>query len=188
MVEYARWYKPVIILNGLVFLVAFTALISGGENGEIIGSYGGLIGVILFGIWFWHMKTIQAKSLQGDTKYHNQPHQEKTHINCTKCGNSDSKLVEGLCSKCLKQNKDQRNKKKDTPKKVNYYQLLNVNENASQDEIKKRWKEIAMEIHPDRTGDSSIAEDEFVIHRKAYEILSDPKRRQVYDAKINNTS
>ncbi len=186
MIKYARWYKPVIILDGLVLLVAFTALISGGENGEIIGSYGGLIGVILFGIWFSHMKSIQSKSLYGNTKFNNQPYQEKTSINCIRCGNKDSELLEGLCSKCQKENEDkerERNMKKST-KSVNYYQLLNVAENATQDEIKKRWRELALEFHPDREPNSTIVEDEFIIYRKAFEILSDPKRRKEYDLKI----
>ncbi len=190
MIKYARWYKPVIILDGLVLLVAFTALISGGENGEIIGSYGGLIGVILFGIWFSHMKSIQSKSLYGNTKFNNQPYQEKTSINCIRCGNKDSELLEGLCSKCQKENEDkerERNMKKSTKrstKSVNYYQLLNVAENATQGEIKKRWRELALEFHPDREPNSTIVEDEFIIYRKAFEILSDPKRRKEYDLKI----
>ena len=185
MAEHARWYKPVIILDGLVFLVTITAAVSGGENGETIGTYGGLIALTLFGIWFWHMKSIQAKSLQGNKKYSNPAFQKQTK--CTKCGNEDSKIIKGLCSKCLKQNEELEKEQigKDTLNKVNYYQLLNVNENASQNEIKKRWKELAIELHPDRNQNSSISEDEFIIYRKAYEILSDPKRKQEYDAKIN---
>jgi len=159
MAEYARWYKPVVILNGLVFLVFVTALISGGENGEIIGTYAGLIAVILFGIWFWHMKSIQAKSLEDDTKYHNQPYQEEILTSCTKCGTKDSKILGGLCSACLKQKEGKEREQKVDPKKVNYYQLLDVKENASQDEIKKKWKVLAKEFHPD-INDSTIAQDE----------------------------
>jgi hypothetical protein len=184
LVEYARWYKPVIILDGLVFLVAFTALISGGENGEIIGSYGGFIGMLLFGVWFWHMKSVQTKSLQGNKKYTNQAFQEQTK--CTKCGYDGSEIIKGLCSQCFKENeKLKKEQKKKNEKKVNYYQLLNVNERASMDEIKNRWREIAKEYHPDRASGSSIAEDEFIIYRKAYEILSDQNRRNEYDRQIN---
>lgn len=188
MTEYARWYKPVIILDGLVFLVAFTAIISGGENGEIIGSYGGLIGVVLFFIWFWHMKSKQTKS-SYKIKYSNQPHQEKTPILCTRCGNENSSNSEGLCSNCLKEKKDKEREQREkdmkrSTKSANYYQLLNVAENATQDEIKKRWRELAKEVHPD-SNNSSIAEDEFIIYRKAYEILSDPERRKVYNQQIN---
>ncbi len=193
MCEYARWYKPVVILDGLVFLVVFTAIISGGENGEIIGSYGSIIALLLFGLWFWHMKSVQAKSLRKDNQYYNQPHQEKISITCAICGNKDSNINEGLCPKCQKQTQYMKEKqmeqnKVNTSKKVNYYQLLNVDENASQDNIQKRWRELAKEFHPDKAPNSSIAEDEFVIYRKAYEILSDPKRRQEYDSKLNHTS
>lgn len=130
------------------------------------------------------MKSIQAKSLEDDTKYHNQPYQEEILTSCTKCGTKDSKILGGLCSACLKQKEGKEREQKVDPKKVNYYQLLDVKENASQDEIKKKWKVLAKEFHPD-INDSTIAQDEFIIYRKAYEILSDPKRRQEYDRQIN---
>ena len=64
---------------------------------------------------------------------------------------------------------------------MDYYQILGVNENASQDEIKKAYKKLAMKNHPDRGGDTK----KFQEISQAHDTLSDPQKRQQYDAQKN---
>lgn len=61
---------------------------------------------------------------------------------------------------------------------MDYYQILGVNENSSQDEIKAAYKKLAMKNHPDRGGDTK----KFQEISQAYDTLSDPQKRQNYDA------
>ena len=65
--------------------------------------------------------------------------------------------------------------------KRDYYQILGVNKNASGDEVKKAYRKKAMEHHPDRNRDDAKAETLFKEAAEAYETLSDPKKRQMYD-------
>ncbi len=65
--------------------------------------------------------------------------------------------------------------------KEDYYQLLNVARNASDDDIKKSFRRLAMKYHPDRNRDNPEAEEQFKKIKEAYEILSDPKKRSAYD-------
>jgi molecular chaperone DnaJ len=60
---------------------------------------------------------------------------------------------------------------------MNYYEVLGVNKNASQDEIKKAFRKKAVEHHPDKGGD----ENKFKELSEAYEILSDDEKRKNYD-------
>jgi len=62
-----------------------------------------------------------------------------------------------------------------------YYDVLGVDSNASQDEIKKAYRKKAMEYHPDRNPDDPDAEQKFKQASEAYDILSDPETRQRYD-------
>jgi len=62
------------------------------------------------------------------------------------------------------------------------YHLLGVKETASEAEIKKAYRELAKKFHPDRTGGDKAKEHRFKEISAAYEVLSDPKRRQQYDA------
>lgn len=64
---------------------------------------------------------------------------------------------------------------------MDYYQILGVKENASQDEIKTAYKKLAMKNHPDRGGDTK----RFQEISQAYDTLSDPQKRQQYDAQKN---
>ena len=61
----------------------------------------------------------------------------------------------------------------------NYYKILGVPRDATQEEIKKKFRELAKKTHPDKTKEDS--EEEMVELNKAYEVLSDEERREKYD-------
>jgi molecular chaperone DnaJ len=65
--------------------------------------------------------------------------------------------------------------------KKDFYDILGVNRDASDDEIKKAYRKLAMKYHPDRNPDSKEAEDKFKEAKEAYEILSDGQKRAAYD-------
>ena len=65
--------------------------------------------------------------------------------------------------------------------KRDYYQVLDVDRSASDGEIKKAFRRLARELHPDVNAHDSEAEEKFKEAAEAYEVLSDPGRRQTYD-------
>jgi len=65
--------------------------------------------------------------------------------------------------------------------KKDYYELLGVNKNASEDEIKKSYRRLAMKLHPDRNPGDKASEEKFKEAKEAYEVLSDSKKRTAYD-------
>jgi molecular chaperone DnaJ len=65
--------------------------------------------------------------------------------------------------------------------KRDYYEVLGVNKDANEDEIKKAYRKLAMKFHPDRNPDNPKAEEHFKEAKEAYEILSDSQKRSAYD-------
>lgn len=65
--------------------------------------------------------------------------------------------------------------------KRDYYDILGVAKNASDDDLKKAYRKLAMKYHPDRNPDSKEAEDKFKEAKEAYEMLSDAGKRSAYD-------
>jgi molecular chaperone DnaJ len=65
--------------------------------------------------------------------------------------------------------------------KRDYYMVLGVNRDASDEDIKKAYRKLAMKHHPDRNPDDKAAEEKFKEAKEAYEVLTDPKKRPAYD-------
>jgi DnaJ-class molecular chaperone len=70
------------------------------------------------------------------------------------------------------------------PTKRDYYDILGVSKSASDDELKKAYRKMAMEHHPDmvKEGDKKSHEERFKEINEAYQVLSDPQKRKMYDA------
>lgn len=65
--------------------------------------------------------------------------------------------------------------------KRDYYDVLGVAKNASADEIKKAYRKLAIKYHPDKNPDDKAAEENFKEAAEAYEVLSNPEKKQRYD-------
>ena len=65
--------------------------------------------------------------------------------------------------------------------KRDYYEVLGVDKNASEEDIKKAYRKIAIKYHPDRNPGSKEAEEKFKEAAEAYDVLHDPQKRQQYD-------
>ncbi|HEY3438018.1 MAG TPA: molecular chaperone DnaJ [Actinotalea sp.] len=70
---------------------------------------------------------------------------------------------------------------------IDYYEVLGVRRDATQDEIKKAYRRLAREHHPDVAGDDG-SEDTFKDVSRAYEVLSNPEKRQMYDRGVDPTA
>jgi len=67
------------------------------------------------------------------------------------------------------------------PTKRDYYEILGVSRDASDDEIKRAFRKLAKQYHPDTNPDDHTTEEKFKEVGEAYQILSDPEKRQLYD-------
>jgi molecular chaperone DnaJ len=65
--------------------------------------------------------------------------------------------------------------------KRDFYEILGVAKNSSEDEIKKAYRKLAMKYHPDRNPDSKESEEKFKEVKEAYEMLTNPEKREAYD-------
>ena len=65
--------------------------------------------------------------------------------------------------------------------KRDYYEVLGVDKNASADDLKKAYRKLAMQYHPDRNPGDKEAEEKFKEAAEAYDVLSDPQKKAKYD-------
>ena len=65
--------------------------------------------------------------------------------------------------------------------KRDYYEVLGVDKSASADEIKKAYRKMAIKYHPDKNPGDKEAEEKFKEAAEAYDVLSNPEKRQRYD-------
>src|SRR3954447_6299681 len=65
--------------------------------------------------------------------------------------------------------------------KKDYYKLLSVDREAAEDDIKKAYRKLARKYHPDLNPGDKAAEERFKNVQEAYDVLSDTKKRQMYD-------
>jgi len=65
--------------------------------------------------------------------------------------------------------------------KKDFYEILGLPQNATPEEIKKSYRQLALKYHPDRNPDDKAAEEKFKEAAEAYSVLIDPEKRSTYD-------
>jgi molecular chaperone DnaJ len=65
--------------------------------------------------------------------------------------------------------------------KRDYYEVLGVERNAAESDLKKAYRKLALKFHPDKNPGNREAEEKFKEAAEAYEVLRDAKKRQIYD-------
>jgi len=70
------------------------------------------------------------------------------------------------------------------PHDKNYYQILNINQDATQTDVKKAYRKMALQNHPDRNPGDPSAEERFKLISEAYAVLIDPGKRSEYDLSL----
>ncbi|MCP4369483.1 MAG: DnaJ domain-containing protein, partial [Deltaproteobacteria bacterium] len=65
--------------------------------------------------------------------------------------------------------------------KRDYYEVLGLSRNASEDEVKASYRKLALKYHPDRNPGNKEAEENFKEAAEAYEVLHDPQKKNIYD-------
>src|SRR3977135_846854 len=68
-----------------------------------------------------------------------------------------------------------------TTTKLDYYELLGVSRKAPQKEIRQAYRKLARKYHPDLNPGDKASEEKFKQVQEAYDVLSDPKKRPIYD-------
>ncbi|KAF1329390.1 Dnaj like subfamily a member 2, partial [Globisporangium splendens] len=70
-------------------------------------------------------------------------------------------------------------------KSMVYYDLLGIDTDATPEQIKKAYRKKALQLHPDKRGNTKEAQDEFTRMKQAYDVLSDPQKKEVYDQYVS---
>ena len=68
----------------------------------------------------------------------------------------------------------------------NYYHILELDQNADSDQIKRAYRGLALKYHPDRNPDDSTSEEKFKLISEAYAVLIDPEKRRQYDLTLKS--
>ena len=72
--------------------------------------------------------------------------------------------------------------------KRDYYEVLGVNRDAAEEDLKKAYRRLAMKWHPDRNPENPRAEEHFKEAKEAYEVLCDAQKRSAYDRHARQNS